>query len=288
MSYENPPVPDEVNVGRENPLLEFLRLAAGLAVVVVAISALLYLGGSRLARLIPFERERGWVGERVLGVGKGDLAKGDAAVEQYLGRLGARMAAQMDLPKGMTLQFHYVGQEVPNAFASLGGHIAVTRGLYQRMESENALSLVLGHEIAHVRARDPISGLGGSATMLVVVTLLSGNASNLSAAFASVVQRGYSRRAEAQADEAAIAALRKVYGHAGGGAAVFETFERYRREIGLGGAPSLLSTHPLDAERIARLKQAAADWDPQRQPLKPLAVVVPEKGKAVKETLEKK
>ena len=60
---------------------------------------------------------------------------------------------------------------VPNAFATLGGHIAVTSGLYRRMPSENALALVLAHEIAHVSARDPISALGGSATLALLVAL---------------------------------------------------------------------------------------------------------------------
>ncbi|HSW14952.1 MAG TPA: M48 family metallopeptidase [Solimonas sp.] len=266
MSYENPPLPEEVNVGRENVLLEFLRLAAGLAVVMALISAAMYFGGSRLARLIPFDTERRWVGERVLGIEVASNPK-HAEVEAYLRGLTARLAAQMDMPPGMELRVHYADTALPNAFASLGGHIAVTRGLYERMDSENALALVLAHEIAHVRARDPIAGIGGSASMILAVTLLTGNAGNLSAAFAGVVQRGYSRRAEEQADEAAIAALRRVYGHAGGGAAVFEGFARWRQEgHGLQG-PSLLSTHPLDEERIARLKQAAQGWDAQRQPL---------------------
>ena len=49
MSYENPQLPQEVNVSRDNAVLEFLRLAAGLAVVVIAISSLLYFAGGRLA-----------------------------------------------------------------------------------------------------------------------------------------------------------------------------------------------------------------------------------------------
>ena len=61
----------------------------------------------------------------------------------------------------MKLRVHYVDTAVPNAFAALGGHIAVTRGLYESVQSENALALVLAHEIAHVRARDPIAGIGG-------------------------------------------------------------------------------------------------------------------------------
>lgn len=273
MSYENPPLPEEVNVGRESPLLEFLRLAAGLAVLVALVSALLYFGGSRLARLIPFEWERGWAGERVLGVGRATEAQqAPPGVEAYLQSLADSLAAQMDLPAGMQPRVHWLEMPEPNAFASLGGQIGITRGLYERMGSENALALVIAHEIAHVRARDPIAGLGGGATMLLVLAAVSGNAASLSTAFADVVRRGYSRGAEAAADEAAIAALRKLYGHAGGGASVFDGFARYREEQHRGQGPSLLSTHPLDEERIARLREAAADWNPATQPLKPLRI----------------
>ena len=274
MSYENPQLPQEVNVSRDNAVLEFLRLAAGLAVVVIAISSLLYFAGGRLARLIPFETERNWVGERAFGIDTAPGTRTDPALEAYLQALTDRLAAQMDLPPGMRLRAHAVDQPVPNAFASLGGHIAVTRGLYERLQSENALALVLAHEIAHIRARDPIAGIGGSATTLLALTLLTGNAGSLSTAFATVVQRGYSRQAETLADGHAIAAVKKLYGHAGGGASVFETFAAYHTEHG-GQAPSLLSTHPLDAERIERLRQAAADWDPVRQPLRPLALPMP-------------
>ena len=36
MSWENPPVPHEVNVSRESVLAEFLRLLAGLSICVLA------------------------------------------------------------------------------------------------------------------------------------------------------------------------------------------------------------------------------------------------------------
>ena len=272
MSYENPQVPHDVNVARGNPLLEFLRLAAGLAVIIVAIGALLYFCGSWLSRLIPFEWERGWAGDSVLGVSSLAQQHEHPELEAYLQSLSDRLAAEMDLPSGMKPRVHWVEMPEPNAFASLGGQIAVTRGLYERVDSENALSLVLAHEIGHLRARDPIAGLGGSATMLLVLAIVGGDAGNLSNAFADVVRRGYSRSAEAAADEAAIAALRGVYGHAGGGASVFEEFALYREEWHLGQGPSLLSTHPLDEERISRLREAAVGWNPATQPLQPLAM----------------
>jgi predicted Zn-dependent protease len=268
--YENPPLPEDVNVSRDSPLLEFARLAAGFALLVTIVAAVLFLGGSRLARLVPFEMEAALVRDSMLGILAPEV-QGSEAMVAYLQELTDRLAAEMELPAPMKLRVHYMDSAAPNAFAGLGGHIAVTRGLYESVESENGLALVLAHEVAHVRARDPIANLGGGATLLLAVALVSGDASNLTSAFAHLVRTGYSRSAENAADVAAIEALRRVYGHAGGGSEVFETFARYHEEHG-GEAPSLLSTHPLDAERIERLKAAEDGWDEDRQPLQPLRV----------------
>lgn len=268
-SYENPPLPEDVNVSRENPLVEFLRLVAGLALLVTVTFATLYFGGSFLARQVPFETEIALVGDSMIGIDAPDVAPSGQPIATYLQGLTDRLAAEMDMPARMKLRVHYLDTPVPNAFAALGGHIAVTRGLYEAVSSENALALVLAHEIAHVRARDPIAGLGGSATILLAMALLSGDASNLSSAFALVVQSGYSRSAEAKADESAILALQGVYGHAGGGAEVFQILSGYHGNHS-GELPSLLSTHPLDTERIERLKIAAQGWDEKLQPLRPI------------------
>lgn len=273
MTYENPQVPHEVNVSRESALREFLRLSAGLLLFVLACSAVLYTGGSRLARFVPFSMEKSWVGDRVVGVELGSHATpGRQRIEAYLQTLVDRMASKMALPPDMKLTAHYAVMSVPNAFATLGGHIVVTSDLYRRMPSENALAMVLGHEIAHVRARDPLAALGGAASVTLLLAVISGDADSLVQSAGSVVLLGYSRRAEERADAAAISALRAVYGHAGGGSAVFEVLSEYTEKADVGEVPSLLSTHPADQDRIARLKAAAADWDPAVQPLQPIAV----------------
>jgi beta-barrel assembly-enhancing protease len=175
----------------------------------------------------------------------------------------------MDLPQGMRPVVHWSDTDVPNAFATLGGHLVVTRGLYERMPSENALAMVLAHELAHLRGRDPISAVGGTASLAVLLALLGGDAEQLLPHVAQAVQLGYSRRAERRADEAALAAVTARYGHAGGAAAVFEVLAGYAGPL-RDATPTLLSTHPADEERIERLRQAAQDWNPQLQPLRPL------------------
>jgi predicted Zn-dependent protease len=272
MTYENPEVPHEVNVSRDNALVEFLRLLAGVGLCVLAIAAVLYLAGGWLARRIPFATERSWVGERVLGIDVAPAAAGERAeIERYLQTLSDELAATMSLPESMGVRVHYAEAGIPNAFATLGGHIAVTSELYRLMPSENALAMVLAHEIAHVKARDPISALGSGASLALVFALVSGEADGLAPRLASLVQLGYSRGAERRADREAVAALLARYGHAGGGASLFEVLAAQQHPVA-GTLPTFLSTHPADAERIDDLERAAASWDPGRFPLTPVRV----------------
>jgi predicted Zn-dependent protease len=272
VSYENPDVPHEVNVGRDNALIDFLRLLAGVGLVVLAVTVVLYFTAGWLARLVPFATERSWVGDRVLGLELAPSSSPDrAAIETYLQTLSDDLAAVMDLPKAMIVQVHYADLRVPNAFATLGGHMVVTSELYRLMPSENALAMVLAHEIAHLKRRDPIAALGGGASLALALALVSGEADGLVPQLATLVALGYSRSTEAGADAEALAALTARYGHAGGAASVFEVLARQRDAL-TGTLPSFLSTHPADDERIANLARAADGWQPERTPLAPLAV----------------
>jgi len=273
MSYENPRIPEGINVSRESAAAEFLRLLAGLAVAVSLASLVLYAAGGWLARQIPFGIERAWVGDRVIGMDARSRAPGADVAEAYLQRLTEELAASMQLPPGMQLHAVLVAEAAPNAFATLGGHILLTDGLYRRLPSENALAMVLAHEIAHVQARDPIAAAGSGAALGLLLLALGRDADTLAPHFARLVQLGYSRRAEARADDAAIAAVRNRYGHAAGAAALFEVVAA--AHAGSRDVPTLLATHPADAERIARLHDAARGWDPQRQPLVPLPPLAP-------------
>lgn len=264
MSYENPRIPEGINVARESVPLEFLRLLAGLAIVVLVAALVLHAAGGWLARQVPFSLERAWVGERAPGF---DAAPPGAAGD-YLQRLADELAADMKLPAGMQVRVHLVAEPAPNAFATLGGHILVTDGLFRRLPSENALALLLAHEIAHVQARDPISAVGSGAALGLVMLALGRDAEALAPQFTRLVQLGYSRRAEEHADAAALAALEARYGHAGGAAALFDALLADHARAS--DAPTLLSTHPADAARVARLQAAARGWDPARQPLVPL------------------
>lgn len=66
--------------------------------------------------------------------------------------IGHRLAAASDRPN---LPWHFTIIDTPmvNAMALPGGYIYVTRGMMERINSEDELAGVLGHEITHVTAR---------------------------------------------------------------------------------------------------------------------------------------
>ena len=74
MSYENPPVPHEVNVSRESPLAQFLRLCAGIGLCMALFCDFRYMAeGQKLTtafakRGLIAEHGASWMLPRLVGV----------------------------------------------------------------------------------------------------------------------------------------------------------------------------------------------------------------------------
>jgi predicted Zn-dependent protease len=67
-------------------------------------------------------------------------------------RVGRRLAAASERPN-LPWTFTVLDTPMVNAMALPGGYIYITRGMLERINSEDELAGVLGHEIAHVTAR---------------------------------------------------------------------------------------------------------------------------------------
>lgn len=67
----------------------------------------------------------------------------------------------------------------------------------------------------------------------------------------------YGRDLETQADEEAVAALARYYGHVGGMGQIFEDFQRMQRNTKI--PPEILQSHPDFVTRLAHMKQLATD-----------------------------
>ncbi|WP_162846094.1 M48 family metalloprotease [Seongchinamella sediminis] len=85
----------------------------------------------------------------------------DPELERYLDMVGQRLVdALEDTP--YQFQFALVDQAEPNAFASPGGFIYVSRGLMAQINDEAELAGVLAHEISHVTRRHHVRQAGRS------------------------------------------------------------------------------------------------------------------------------
>jgi predicted Zn-dependent protease len=259
MKFRNVKVPEGINVSRHNALGDLVILSAGATAIFVVLAISLWFFGGALARYMPIS----WETKLADGLFREDEDPADAShrvIETELQVLADRLRAGMDLPEGLRVRVHYVDSEIVNAAAWLGGHVFVFRGLLERMPNENALAMVLGHEIAHAANRDVIGNMGGVLLLQLAFGLVIGSTpaslEDLVSGPSVLVLLGFSRDAERRADDDALAAVAELYGHTGGSGTLFEIFLEMATEQG-GTAPELLSSHPLSEDRIARMKHTA-------------------------------
>lgn len=254
--YENPQIPEGINVSEENPLKEFALLVTGISLAVVVVVTILSLLAGHLARYVPFAQEQallshvpvGWLKEKPEGPAR--------QKEQYLQALADRLAAAMALPPDMRITMHYANDATVNAMATLGGHIVIYQGLIDTLSNENALAMVVAHEMAHIRHRHPIVAMGRGFAVTLALTSLAGIGDGMmqqwvgSMGMLSVLT--FSRAQEEEADADAIAAVYRTYGHVGGAVDFFEEIEGQSK---MPNMPQMLSTHPDHVSRIARIRQ---------------------------------
>jgi predicted Zn-dependent protease len=259
-SYENPVQPEQVEAGDGHPLSEVAILIGGVVAIGVAVVAVVSFGATWIAPKIPFRYERqladGFFEERRPSPDRDALAR-----ERALGAIAHRLVAEMDLPRDMSVTVHYDTGPVLNAFASLGGHIVIYRGLIERMPNEDALAAVIAHEIAHVRHRHPAASLGRGVAVAVVLSVIgmssgTGVADRVVGAAPGLALLKFSRDQEEQADADAMRAIAKAYGHVGGMQDLFRVFQDARPDAP-GGAQFLL-THPVTAQRLQNVATTAA------------------------------
>lgn len=180
-----------------------------------------------------------------------------SAVEEYLKANGHEADC-----KNFAWEFHLVQDKEANAFCMPGGKIVVNEGLLPITQTEDALAIVLGHEIAHAVAKHSaermshqiLANYGASALGLI----LSGQ----SAATQSVSQAVYglganygvmmpfSRKDESEADHMGLifAAM------AGYDPQVAVSFWQRMQAAG-SKIPEFFSDHPSDENRIAQIQK---------------------------------
>lgn len=258
MKYRNPRIPEGINTSRVHPLREFALLSLGALVLIGALAmAMGWIGGHISRRLVSVDTEVEW-GERLRA--QFDETQTEPLLQRYLDDLAGKVEAAMPLPKGMHVKLIYSDDETVNAFATLGGTMILYRGLLERIPHENALVMLIAHENAHLKSRDPIVSIGSAIGIQTAVSLLlyGNDASTLQQA-GLFTQLAFSRDMESAADAAALQTLEAIYGHVSGAQDLFRVIQSERHEQGDSEPPAFFSTHPLDQKRIDTLARIARE-----------------------------
>ncbi|MGV8079737.1 MAG: M48 family metalloprotease [Syntrophales bacterium] len=193
----------------------------------------------------------------------------DKRINAYVNLLGQTLAQASDTPE-LFGGYHFLvlDSDDINAFATPGGHIFVTRGLIRCCRTEDELAAVLAHEIGHIQLRHGMKAIE-KARMTEALTILaqegaksfgSQEVAQLTQAFGGVISditntminNGYSRTYEYQADRAAVTILRRVGYNP---AALTEMLGVMARQIKPGGT-DFAKTHPSPENRISELKDS--------------------------------
>ena len=142
----------------------------------------------------------------------------------------------------------------PNAFALPSGDIVVTDEIVALVGDDAALRGVLAHELGHLHQRHLTQRLLQASAVGALAAVFFGDVSTLIGGVpALLADAKYSRDAEREADDYALA----MFEHNGVPAAQLEQVFRRLGTLGEGPMP-YLSTHPVTAERLARVRGAGA------------------------------
>lgn len=159
--------------------------------------------------------------------------------------------------KNYAWEFNLVKDNSVNAFAMPGGKIVVYEGLLPITQSEEALAVVIGHEVAHVVAKHAAERMSQAMALqyggAITGSILGTNAGSQvgQAVFGLGAQYGvmmpYARKQEHEADELGLVFM-AMAGYNPQTAVQF--WKRMMQASGGSSTPEFLSTHPADAKRI--------------------------------------
>ncbi|MBF6598282.1 MAG: M48 family metallopeptidase [Fermentimonas sp.] len=158
-------------------------------------------------------------------------------------------------------EFNLVADKSVNAFAMPGGKVVVYSGLLPVTQTEEALAVVIGHEIAHVIAQHSNERIsqqvalqyggaiaGGLLGNSEIAQQIGGTVFGLGAQYG--VMMPYARKQELESDEIGVIIM-AIAGYDPRVAIPF--WQRMAQASSSSQVPEVLSTHPADSRRIDRL-----------------------------------
>ncbi len=177
-----------------------------------------------------------------------NVCPGNPQEEELLARLVNRIYPLSHMDAAYSIDVRIVKDPAVNAYAGLGGNIAVNSGLLKQAESPEELAGVLAHEIGHVQHRDIMEGAIARLLTAQGIEMIFGGHVSAVQWSQYFLNMSFTRKQEALADEAGLQRLQKAHVDNQGFRRFFERMENSA------SVPVFLSDHP---ENHARSEMAA-------------------------------
>lgn len=194
----------------------------------------------------------------------------DPLIEGWINSLGYSLIAASERPQ-KDFTFFMIRSRDINAFATLGGYVAVNAGLVLTAESQDEVAAVLAHEISHVTQRHIVRAVEAAqkdqlpimlAMLAGIVIGATGNGDAVQAAVAGGTglmqqrQINFTRGGEQEADRIGIQLLARAGFNPEAMAGFFSRMQ-LATHSGDAGPPEFLRTHPVTTNRIAEARERA-------------------------------
>eukprot|EP01113_Clastostelium_recurvatum_P018926 TRINITY_DN2230_c0_g1_i4.p1 TRINITY_DN2230_c0_g1~~TRINITY_DN2230_c0_g1_i4.p1 ORF type:complete len:390 (+),score=82.52 TRINITY_DN2230_c0_g1_i4:106-1170(+) len=201
---------------------------------------------------------------------KSHILPASSAYSQMVRRVAGPLIEASGL-KDLDWEFIVVEEPQANAFVLPGGKVCVFTGIFPIVETEDNLSAVLAHEIAHVVARHSAENMSFARVLTIVYwTLrltLQIDAPWLLNLFMQVgVQLPFNRRCESEADHIGLLLMSKACYNPEAAANLWEKFHEHEGKTGKRGSSvsQFLSTHPGHESRAKQIRA----WMPEAKALR--------------------
>lgn len=183
----------------------------------------------------------------------------DEAVQRYVNLVGRNLASHVER-RDVNWRFAVLDTPSINGMAFPGGIVVITRGLYEKLTSEDELAAVLAHEIAHVNRKHQWKVIRQQKLVALAGDSVTRNDKSKVAKMVAdlgtrVIARGLDKTAEYEADRDAVV----IAARAGYDSSALIAVMDHLRALKPGDADTalLFATHPSPAQRIDAL--AASD-----------------------------
>lgn len=253
----------------------------GLIGLLLFLSVLFYFRSpiaAQLSQMIPFSLEKK-LADKALTSKK--TAEQQKVIEQLANLAGNLKFEKSDWPHDFT--YHISSEVIPNAYATIGGHVYVNKGLITSLEKPEDLLGVMAHEMIHVKQRHVVKSVVQGLGVYTVLSLLIGDVTGIAAVLVDqggpLLNLSYSRDLEDEADVEGMKLLVKNGVDPTGLANSLQNINSYHKKL-ISQSPAadvleklqkieILNSHPEIEKRIENLRKQS-DIYKQSEKFKPL------------------